>query len=221
MTPETTRTCACGCGLPGLKTKKYVSDSHRKRAQRSGRAGEKDPALPVAAAVAPPAPNGNGTSGGRARLGLEQWLEAQPPELLPTVLTESARLLADQIDADPSQSAMWGRFVTLLVELVTPAVQERAFNDELRMIYEEMASIRVVEEWRHEQAQKALAAGKSPARWSALIPLGCAMGYHDWFQRGGPDSLKTCLDCRAHLGDDGTSVIWPDWLYHRQWDDEP
>jgi hypothetical protein len=83
--------------------------------------------------AAPPVPNGNETPEGRARAGLERWL-AEQDWRSPAVLVESARLLADQVDTDPSQSALWGRYVALLAEVVTPAVQERAFNDEVRAI---------------------------------------------------------------------------------------
>jgi hypothetical protein len=45
----------------------------------------------------------------RARAGLESWLEERRD--VPSVLVESARALADEVDARPGDSPLWGRYL--------------------------------------------------------------------------------------------------------------
>jgi hypothetical protein len=147
---------------------------------------------------------------GRVRSGLESWLESRAGlGDLPEVTVEAARVLADELDADTGASPLWGRYTALIETLTTPQLEAQAFNHETRLIFEEFATIQAAESWRAEKCRQARAEGKDATRWGHLCPLGCVMGRHDWYQWGGPDSPKTCLDCRGRLEHDGT-VFWPD-----------
>jgi hypothetical protein len=76
------------------------------------------------------------------------------------------------------------------------------------------------EAWRHQRYLKAVDDGEPhPARWTKLVPLSCAMQQHRWHQWGGPDSPRTCLDCRGRLEDDDV-VRWPPYLVGSLWEDE-
>jgi hypothetical protein len=152
----------------------------------------------------------------RARAGLEAWLEDQRD--VPSVLVESARVLADEVDARPGDSPLWGRYLDCLRQLTGPEQQAIAWNDEVRQIYEEFASIQVAEEWRAEKCRQALADGKDASRWGHLCPVGCVMGRHDWHRWGGPESPAYCLDCLGRLEQDGT-MFWDDWVAPKAWDE--
>jgi hypothetical protein len=152
----------------------------------------------------------------RARAGLEAWLETRSD--VPSVLVESARALADEVDARPGDSPLWGRYLGCLRQLTAPEVEAQAWNAEVREIYEEFASIRVAEEWRAARAAKARAEGKDASRWGHLCPVGCVQGRHDWHRWGGPESPAYCLDCLGRLEHDGT-MFWDDWVAPKAWDE--
>jgi hypothetical protein len=205
-----TRSCACGCGevVEGPAFKRFVSDTHRKRAARA--------AVSTHAAAdkvgRPPAKNGQGSAGewGRVRAGLEAWLAERAVDDLPSALVASAQALADELDRDTTASPMWGRYTTVLTELVTPQLEARAWSDQIEDIFREMASVDAAEQWRAERYQRALANGEPDAgRWTRLVPLACARADHRWHQPS-PGAVTWCLDCRAYLEDDGR-VWWPDW----------
>jgi hypothetical protein len=105
--------------------------------------------------------------------------------------------------------------------LTQPQFQERAFNVEVRALYVEFATIKASESWRHRRYLKAVADGEEhPERWTKLVPFDCLLERHRWHQWGGPESPKTCLDCRGHLEDDGV-VRWPFYLVGTLWEEEP
>ena len=193
------RSCACGCGekLPnGRRNRRFVSNAHRMRARRVKRAADE---LVSDEGGRPRSSNG---SMGRVRGGLEAWLNTR--EALPEVLVSSARVLADELDAASDSSPLWGRYTTLIQALTEPQFQERAFNAEVRALYEEFATIEAAEHWRHRRYLKAVDDGEPhPERWTKLVPFGCLLDRHNWHQWGGPESPKTCLDCRGRVEDDG------------------
>jgi hypothetical protein len=86
---------------------------------------------------------------GRVRAGLEAWIAKRAVIAeLPEVTVEAARVLADELDADPDASPLWGRYTALIETLTTPQLEAQEVNAEVRAIYEEFASIRIAEEWR-------------------------------------------------------------------------
>jgi hypothetical protein len=171
-------------------------------------------ALP-AAREAPP----NGSMG-RIRAGLEAWVARQDVDL-PEMLVAAARSLADEVDSVPDASPLWGRYLDALGQLHEPEVQAKAWSAEVRAVYEELATLEAAEAWRHRRYLKAVADGEEhPGRWSHLVPLACAIGDHRWLPRGGPESLKTCLDCRALLEAGDDVVRWPSYLLGDLWDEE-
>jgi hypothetical protein len=106
-------------------------------------------------------------------------------EDLPEVLVSSARVLADEVDAASDSSPLWGRYTALMQALTEPRFQERAFNAEVRALYEEFATMQAAEEWRAQRYRRAVDDGEPhPARWTKLVPLGCAMQQHRWHQWG-------------------------------------
>jgi hypothetical protein len=163
-----------------------------------------------------PAPS-NGSMG-RVRGGLEAWLNTR--EDLPEVLVASARVLADELDAASDSSPLWGRYTTLMQALTEPQFQEQAFNAEVRALYTELATMDAAEAWRHRRYLKAVDDGEEhPDRWTKLVPLGCLLEHHRLHQWGGPESPKTCLDCRGRVEDDGV-VRWPSYLVGTLWEEE-
>src|SRR5512132_387690 len=203
------RSCACGCGekLPdGRRNRRFVSNAHRMRAHRSEAAVNEQVATDVAAGDGPARRRVGGASSngsmGRVRGGLEAWLNTR--EDLPEVLVASVRVLADELDAASDSSPLWGRYTTLMQALTEPQFQERAFNAEVSALYEEFATIQAAEAWRHQRYLKAVDDSEEhPDRWTKLVPFGCLLDRHHWHQWGGPESPKTCLDCRGRLEDDG------------------
>jgi hypothetical protein len=219
----TERLCACGCGeaLKGRRSQRFVSDAHRKRSRRAESAVNEQVKVEAAAGALPAdrtaPPNG---SIGRTRAGLEVWLARQDVEL-PEMLVEAARSLADEVDREPEASPLWGRYLDAVRQLHEPEVQIKAWSAEVRALYEEFATMQAAEAWRAKRYLKAVDDGEPhPARWGTLVPLGCAMQLHRWHQRGGPESPKTCLDCRGYLEDDGV-VRWPSYLVGSLWEAEP
>ena len=93
-----------------------MDDAHRKRAARVGGSDpDTDPDADTDnpdtdADIAPP------VEAGRCRAGLESWLRDRESALASS-LVEAARALADELDADPSSSPLWGRYSTLLAQL--------------------------------------------------------------------------------------------------------
>jgi hypothetical protein len=223
---EADRLCACGCGevVIGRRSRRYVGESHRMRALRSRKAAEEQVSGDVvrhdvvAEDAGRPLPS-NGSMG-RTRAGLEVWIEKQEVEP-DEALTSAARELADRVDADPDNSPLWGRYLDCLRQLQEPAQQAEAWNAAVRELYEELATMDAVEAWRHAKYLKAVDDGEPhPERWTKLVPFGCLLDRHQWHQWGGPDSPRTCLDCRGRLEDDGV-VRWPSYLVGTLWEDEP
>jgi hypothetical protein len=210
---ESTRQCACGCGIPleGPSQQRFASDACRKRAARRRAKGNGQHPDTIVDALPVREP-------GRVRAGLETWIAKRAVIAeLPEVTVEAARVLADELDADPDASPLWGRYTALIETLTTPQLEAQEFNAEVRAIFEEFASIRIAEEWRAAQAAKARAEGKDASRWGHLCPVGCVQGRHDWHQWGGPESPKSCLDCHGRLEHDGT-MFWDDWVAPKAWE---
>jgi hypothetical protein len=156
---------------------------------------------------------------GRTRAGLEVWLARQDVEL-PEMLVEAARSLADEVDREPEASPLWGRYLDAVRQLHEPEVQAKAWSAEMRALFTEFATMEAAETWRHQRYLKAVADGEEyPDRWTTLVPFGCLLERHHWHQWGGPESPKTCLDCRGPLEDDGV-VRWPSYLVGSLWEDE-
>lgn len=209
---ERTRECGCGCGIPldGPAQRRFVDDAHRKRAARRRAAGNGQKA--DVSKVADMAPAGGP---GRVRVGLEAWVARRAVVSdLPEVTVEAARVLADELDADPDASPLWGRYTALVEVLTAPQVQAQALHAEQRAIFEELATIRTAEKWRADQARRARVAGEDPSRWGLLVPIGCAQGAHAWH----PDNPQTCTDCYGRREDDG-SMAWPDWVSPWHWNE--
>jgi hypothetical protein len=187
---------------------------HRKRAARAAVSAD----TPADKVAQPRSENGQQPDGERrVRAGLERWLREREGDDLPPVLIESARVLADQLDHARNASPLWARYTTVLMELITPQLEARAWSAEMTAIYEEMAIISVAEAWRAQRCREAIEAGDDPARWTRLVPLGCCLGWHRW-HRHGPNSLRPCLDCHGIEEADGTAT-WADWLAQRVWND--
>jgi hypothetical protein len=111
-----------------------------------------------------------------------------------------------------------GRYLDALCQLHEPEVQVKAWNSAIRELYEEFAVIEAAEAWRHQRYLKAVDDGEEhPERWTKLVPFGCLLGRHDWYQWGDGDSPRTCLDCRGRLEDDGV-VRWPPYLVGTLWE---
>jgi hypothetical protein len=219
----TERLCACGCGetLKGRLSQRFVSDAHRKRSRRAESAATEQIKI-EAAAGAVPAVRGAPSNGsiGRTRAGLEVWLARQDVELA-EMLVEAARSLADEVDREPEASPLWGRYLDAVRQLHEPEVQAKAWSAAVRELYEELATIEAAEAWRVQRYQRAVDNGEEhPDRWTKLVPFGCLLDRHHWHQWGGPESPKTCLDCRGRLEDDDV-VRWPSYLVGSLWEDEP
>ncbi len=103
-------------------------------------------------------------------------------------------------------------------QLHEPELQAKAWNTAVREIYEEFATMEAAEQWRHRRDPKAIDDGEEhPDRWTALVPFGCLLGRHHWYQWGDADSPRSCLDCRGRLEDDGV-VRWPPDLVGSLWE---
>jgi hypothetical protein len=218
----TERLCACGCGetLKGRLSQQFVSDAHRKRSRRAESAaheqvkGGLDTVELPAARGAPP----NGSMG-RTRAGLEVWIAKQDVEL-PEMLVESARSLADEVDSVPDASPLWGRYLDTL----RPVARTGGAGQGV-----ELGGPRDLRRVRHDRSRRSVAASavsqsrrrrrEHPERWTTLVPFGCLLERHRWHQWGGPESRKTCLDCRGQLEDDGV-VRWPSYLVGALWGEE-
>lgn len=110
-----TITCAsCGDSFEAARSNaRYCSPRCKKRAQRSRDNG---PAEPVPAAT----PSSSaGEPSGRLRESLEEWLGER--EDLPEMLVEHARVLAGELDSQPDDSPLHGRFSAALAALAASA----------------------------------------------------------------------------------------------------
>ena len=117
---------------------------------------------------------------GRTRAGLEVWIAKQNLDL-PEMLVAAARSLADEVDRDPDASPLWGRYLDCLRQLQEPEQQAKAWNDELRRVFEVMALGRADEEWRNRQHVLAVERGDLLAwGWQKVVPISCVRGHHDW-----------------------------------------
>jgi hypothetical protein len=180
------RLCRCGCGkavTSGNPRKLYVDNTHRMRAARSGNGH-------VAVDVEPSPLD---TEPGRARAGLETWL-ADVGEL-PTVLVEAARVLADQVDAEPSDSPLWGRYSHLLAALIDAWREERPF---VRGVADDILdshwTLDAIEQYRAERYREATT-DAARRRWVRMVPIGCSRGDHDWLKW--PAGRVECRGCGA------------------------
>lgn len=194
------RLCECGCGEPlsGPLTRKYVSDAHRKRAARA-RASDPDtqPGHPDRTRTSDPEsgpPSAPELHPGRARQGLESWLEEVGE--LPAALTAHARILADELDSDPDNSPLHGRYASVLGALTEAhESHEVRASEEVRETIEEVRHTGDVEAFRLAKLRQAEERGEpdAEARWGKLVPIGCATGNHRWHRW--PAGRTDCLDC--------------------------
>ena len=184
----------CGRELPDKaergRIREWCSDKCRMRAARRRSRLERNGATTDGGPTVEP---------GRVRCGLEAWLEDQ--DHLPCVTVAAARVLADELDADTGSSPLWGRYAQVLAALTAPEVEARSWNLEVQAIYEEFATIEVVEEWRAQKCREAVERGEDPERWSRLVPVGCVRGHHAW-HRYGPHAPRKCLDCDTREGEE-------------------
>jgi hypothetical protein len=136
---------------------------------------------------------------GPTRRGVEEWLtarEAEGAELAP-MLVASARLLAAEVDRDPSAAQTWSRFLEVVRELLEPEIAARQWSVEQRVIIESVALARADGEWRGEQYRKAVELGEpDPEHWLKVVPISCVWGEHSWKR---PDYWKAvrCQWCDA------------------------
>jgi hypothetical protein len=167
----------------------YCSDRCRKRASRrraSEGVGHRPDDVPADLPTQEP---------GRVRQGLEDWLVGRDGfDEAPSALVEAARVLADQVDGEPRNSPLWGRYTQLLETLVTPQVQGREVAAELGEILSEVALAGADEEWRAAKYQEAVARGDDPSGWEKVVPISCVRGQHSWRR---PDywGIRRCEYC--------------------------
>lgn len=204
MTPEE-RFCHCGCGEPldGAPTRRFVDDAHRKRAARARASspdtnpdtGLSDPDTDPDGAFGPPA--APEMHPGRARAGLEEWLERIGE--LPAALVAHGRILADELDADPDNSPLHGRYATALAALVEAAeALDARVAEERAELVAEIRHAGDVESYRAAKYREAEAAGDEVGmrRWRGpLVPQACAYGDHEW--RPWPSGRVACVHCNA------------------------
>jgi hypothetical protein len=179
---EAARKCACGCGetVVGRRSRLYVSESHRMRALRARRAAERDVELEehrIVQLSAPPAPNGEHE---RVRPAVDEWVKEQDD--LPAPMVAAARALAAQVDMAPKSSPLWGRLTTVLTELMTPAMEARAWSVTQRQLVEQIAISGHDEAWRAAKYREAVDAGMPADAWRKVVPIGCVEDEHTWRQ---------------------------------------
>ena len=181
------RMCECGCGiaLKGSIRRRFVNDSHRMRANRAVARGERVSAPPVE-----PSANGHG----RARAALDAWLPRAVGA--PEPLLEAAKMLADVVDDDPTNSPLWGRYWRALDALAVAALDSAPDWRETQL---ELKSTQAVEEYRARRYRAANTDGER-GRWERMVPVGCLRGEHRW--RRETVGYIDCLDCHVVRPDD-------------------
>jgi len=134
---------------------------------------------------------------GRARVGLEDWLERYQD--LPTPLVETARSLADMVDKSPDHSPLWGRYQHALADLVSARQeQDKEAEIEYQDVRAEIKTVQVANHWRAQRYRAATDAGdeSEARRWEKLVPIGCAKGNHAFHRYSA--GACACLDCGAN-----------------------
>jgi hypothetical protein len=145
------RLCECGCGeqLRGPNSKRFINDSHRKRAARSS---------------------------ATKRLGLEAFLGVATD--LPASLVEAARALADAVDANPDDSPLWGRYTAILDDLhESSSTRDGETSVEHVDFLAQLQTVETAETYRAKR-YNAATTDDERARWVRLVPIGCAEGSH-------------------------------------------
>lgn len=204
----TTRTCKrCGATMPGAgPRRRFCSDACRAAGFRSANAphaNAKGNAEAVveeteAAAVAeedeaPPQPDPRAVEPGRCRAGLEAWIGTDPDPDLPQALVEAGRALADEVDAAPRNSPLWGRYTAILTALVEArGILGARAEAELQAT---MRGLQQVDADETERAQRCRGAETSEEarRWTRVVPIGCLEGEHRPYRW--PLGAVACLDC--------------------------
>ena len=171
-----------------------MDDSHRKRAARSGTSdadidADIDADNPDIGDAYPDTPD---AEVGRCRTGLDEWL-AEVSDV-PAALVAHCRMLADEVDADPDNSPLHGRYSTALgqlaahVEIISETERAR-----LESALSEITHAGDIESYRAKRYRQALDAGEDASRWSKLVPVACAKGDHRWHEWSA--GARVCLDC--------------------------
>ena len=189
-----------GCSGPlAGRQRRFCSDRCRSRVRRSGRSNAVVNAVEDGQGgrvVSLPTPDTPDAVPGECRAGLDEWLAEV--EDVPAALVAHCRMLADQVDADPDNSPLHGRYSTALgqlaahVEIVSEAERVR-----LESALSEIAHAGDVEQYRARRYRQAVDAGEDPSRWSKLVPVACVKGEHCWhtWQAG----AQVCLDCDSDV----------------------
>ena len=175
-----------------------MDDAHRKRAARVGGSDpDIDPDIADADADNPDGyPDTPDVVAGECRAGLDEWL-AEVSDV-PAALVAHCRMLADQVDADPDNSPLHGRYSTALgqlaahVEIISETERAR-----LESALSEIRHAGDVEQYRARRYRQALDAGEDPSRWSKLVPVACAKGDHRWHTWSA--GARACLDCDSDV----------------------
>ena len=117
------RLCECGCSeiIVGSRRRRFVDDAHRKRfARAAGSNGHRPDTDADNADTDADNADQPEVVAGRCREGLEEWLDNREGSLSQAVVS-ACRALADEVDAKPSSSPLWGRYSQLLGQLVEHA----------------------------------------------------------------------------------------------------
>ena len=191
------RRCGCGCGetLSGGPRQRFASDACRKRSARNGGA-EPDIYPDTNADNADSVPDTPDAEPGRCRAGLDEWL-AEVSDV-PAALVAHCRMLADEVDADPDNSPLHGRYSTALGQLVAHVeIVSEAERARLESALSEIAHAGDVESYRARRYRQALDAGEDASRWSKLVPVACVEGDHRWHTWSA--GAQVCEDCGSDV----------------------
>jgi hypothetical protein len=136
------------------------------RANRAAARRERSAAPPIE-----PSANGHG----RARAALEAWLPRAGGA--PEPLIEAAKMLADVVDDDPTNSPLWGRYWRAHSDALAIAAMEAA--PDWRETQALLASTQAVEGYRAHQ-YRAAETDEERGRWERMVPIGRLFGDHRW-----------------------------------------
>jgi hypothetical protein len=191
---DETRYCACGCGevLTGSKRQRFAGEAHRSRFRKAHK-GEACPPAPSTNSGATQNDDGRGfvpsDGEGKVLASIEEWVREHPD--LPAPLVASAKALATQVDKQPASPPLWGRLSTVLMELVSPVIQQVEWSREIERAIQFVALAGHDEQWRLDRYHESLDAGEAWAEgWLRVVPISCAQQRHRWRRPG-----NACVYC--------------------------